>query len=85
MDPKKWKLYRACYNIYGLLAIEGVWPQENFHMAMASSTSVPRCVLGTKYKLNKHVDVKVEVEGSEENLKYILMLIQKSEGMPTQN
>jgi len=71
MDTSKWKLFRAIYNHYGSRFIEGAWPPERFRAEAARGYGI-KWVIGVRVNRNKHRDVDVIVEGSEEYLRYIL-------------
>ena len=75
-DPKKWKLYRAIYDHYGMRYIEGSWPKEKFEDEAARGYGM-KYILGVRVKRNKHYEIEVMVEGPEEYLKFILELIEK--------
>lgn len=79
VNPKQWKLYRAVYNSYGLMYVEGSWPKERFNHEAARGYGI-KYILGVRVKRNKHYEIDVMVEGPKEALEYILELIRKSNG-----
>ena len=53
VKPERWKLYRAVYNHYGILYIEGSWPKERFEAEAARGYGI-KYVIGVRVKRNRH-------------------------------
>lgn len=78
VDPKTWKLFRCVYDEMGQFAIEGEWPEGRFEKSVDEDYGEIGYLIGTPLQLHGHTVVRVELEGSKENLEYVLELMENS-------
>ena len=83
MDTSNWKLIRAIYNYDRTVFIEGDYPEERFIEALEEGREDDVCwIIGTEIPSDTiqgvtpgHTCVRVELEGSKENLEHVLSTV----------
>ena len=75
INTSNWKLMRAIYDYDGIGPIEGEYPEERFVDALEEGRGDVCWVIGTEIPYDGHTCVRVELEGSKENLEYVLGVV----------